>query len=106
MWGKHLDDQHAPCSDRDVAAWSENLGVAPNVETKAFAAGLTADEDNTNTCQEFDNSGYCIKGAQSRSRTRHCRSPSHRQTARLYRARQAGGWTLSSPCSWGHPATS
>ena len=43
--------------------WAENLGAGPNPETVAFAAGLVADEENTNYCQKVDpNDGYCLKG--------------------------------------------
>ena len=34
--------------------WAENLGAGPNPETVAFAAGLVADEENTNYCQKVD----------------------------------------------------
>ena len=42
--------------------WSEDLGAGPNEATRAFAMGLSADESNTNTCQEYDTDNYCIKG--------------------------------------------
>ena len=36
--------------------------MGPNDATRAFASGFVADPANTNTCQEYDTSGYCIKG--------------------------------------------
>ena len=42
--------------------WVEELGQGPNAATRAFAQGLTADSANTNTCQEYDGVGYCVKG--------------------------------------------
>lgn len=42
--------------------WVEELGAGPNEATRAFALGIQADETNTNTCQEHDAVGDCIKG--------------------------------------------